>query len=144
MALTYSTGMTFASAADSATNWYMVRLSGSGSPPAFGGTDTTVRREGSASNSMKVASTNNDVVMFLDWFTNTEGGKSASTAVDLTASGNEVIAFWVEASRVAERDYLTDVLDHYGISHESNGRRIEGANRDLSRITQSAPAIGDD
>jgi len=76
MALAYTTGMTFASAADSATNWAMVRITTGGSPPVFGGLDTTVKIEGSGSISMKNASSNNDVAILLDWYANKNTGIS--------------------------------------------------------------------
>src|SRR3989304_3069281 len=101
MALTFTTGMTLASAADSATNWNLLRLAGSGGGPTFGGLDTTIKVEGTGSISSKVSVANTDACMLLDWYTNTEGGKGASTTVNLTTVGNEIVGFWVQLTTVA-------------------------------------------
>ena len=101
MALSYTTGMTLASAADSATNWNLLRLAGSGGGPTFGGLDTTIKVEGTGSISSKVSVANTDACMLLDWYTNTEGGKGASTTVNLTTVGNEIVGFWVQLTTVA-------------------------------------------
>lgn len=101
MALTFTTGMTLASAADSATNWTINRIAGSGQAPTFGGSDATVFKQGTASNSSKISVASTDAVQILDWYTNTEGGKSASATVNLSTSGNEVVCGWVNLTTIS-------------------------------------------
>lgn len=95
MALTFTTGMTLASAADSVTNWAVTRFAGSGQAPAAA-LDTTVFREGTGSIGGKLAGNNWNAATLLDWYANSEGGKSANTTVNLSTAGNEVIAMWVQ------------------------------------------------
>lgn len=101
MTIDYNTGMTLASAADSATNWNIARLAGSGGAPTFGGLDTTVFKQGTGSVSGKVSVANTDAAILLDWYANTEGGKSTNTTVNLTTSGNEVICGWVQLTTIS-------------------------------------------
>lgn len=101
MALSFNTGMTLISAADSATNWNVARIAGGGGAPSFGGLDTTVFKEGTGSVSSKVSVTNTDAVTICDWYLNTEGGKSTSTTVNLTTAGNEVICGWVQITSIS-------------------------------------------
>ena len=101
MALTFTTGMTLASAADSATNWQVARISGGGQAPTFGGLDNAVFKQGTGSVSAKIATTNTDAVILLDWYANTEGGKTGNTTVNLSTSGNEVVSGWVQLTTIS-------------------------------------------
>jgi len=94
MALTFGTGMTLASAADSVTNWAAVRISGSGGAPSAA-LDNVTFRQGTGSISARMSGASWDACLMLDWYANAEGGKSANTTVNLTTAGNEVLAIWM-------------------------------------------------
>lgn len=87
--LTFSTGMTMNNNAnaESATNWAIARIAGSGGAPSSS-LSTDVFKEGAASMSAKVSVANTDAVLIYDYYTD-----HSNTALDLS-TGNQHVALW--------------------------------------------------
>src|SRR6266545_3090669 len=89
MALTFNTGMTSISAADSVTNWAAYRLAGSGGAPSAAA-DTVTYREGSGSISARMSGGGWDAGLIFDYYT-----QNSNAVLNLTTAGNEVLAVWM-------------------------------------------------
>ncbi len=92
MALSFNTGMTLVSNANSATNWAGVGLSGTTwkTLPAL---DTSTAAVGTGCISGADWSASSSYAMLFDYYT-----QNASTTLNLTTAGNEVISLWFQGT----------------------------------------------
>jgi len=97
MALTFNSGMTLENNANAVTNWGQITFSGTITNGVAGiVSDTSIAAIGTGSVAVAIPDTNVNWAMMFDYFT-----AHASTALNLTTVGNEVLAFWFSISTPA-------------------------------------------
>ena len=96
MALTYTSGMTEISDGETIADWQAYRLAGSGGAPGEA-VDSSVFKTGAGSISSDSAGNNWDAGLLFDYFT-----ANASTALNMTTAGNEVLRIWVNNDRASK------------------------------------------
>jgi hypothetical protein len=95
MALTFTTGMTSISTADSVTNWAAYRITGTGGAPSAS-LENTIYIQGTGSIAGKMAGNNWDSGLIYDYYT-----ANGNTVLNLSTTGNEMIGIWVLVSTPA-------------------------------------------
>jgi hypothetical protein len=88
MALSFTTGMTQISNADSTTNWTTYKITSGGTSPALV-QSTDILKQGSACNCFKPTASKDQGLIY-DYYT-----ANGNTTLNLSTAGNEVVGFWL-------------------------------------------------
>jgi hypothetical protein len=90
MALTFTTGMTEISDADSLTDWAVYKITAGGGTPSLD-LNTTVKKEGTGCIGI-IPTRNKDCGMIFNYY-----NANSNTVLDLTTTGNEVLQVWIQS-----------------------------------------------
>jgi hypothetical protein len=90
MALTFNTGMTEISDADSLTDWAVYKITAGGATPTLD-LNTNVKKEGTGCIGI-IPTASKDCGMIFNYY-----NANGSTVLDLTTVGNEVIQYWMQS-----------------------------------------------